>query len=151
MVRVPVDNGNANSSNPSFKVTTVNMAQFRPLLKREPTICNCHPYVCFRDKPCFCLFIQYWGYQKQHALRSGMLNVVMMIMCMTGLLTDNAFISWSACFCFRRRIDHFGHQNKMIHKSSWSPEISSCTPMEAFQLPLVIIVLTYLCFSSIHN
>ena len=93
MVRVPVDNGNAPSSIPSFKVTIVGVAQFRPLLKLLLTAANCHPYVCFRDKPCFCSFIEYGGYQKQHALRSGMLNIVIMIMCMTGLLTDNAFIS----------------------------------------------------------
>ena len=48
------------------------------------------------------------GYQKQHAFEARF-NFVILIMCMTGLLTDNAFISWSACFCFRRRIDHFGH------------------------------------------
>ena len=38
MVRVPVDNGNANSSYPSFKVTIVDMAQFRSLLRLSLTI-----------------------------------------------------------------------------------------------------------------
>ena len=53
MIRVPVDNGNANSSNSSFKVTIVDVAQFCDLLKLAFTAVNCRPYVCFRDKPSF--------------------------------------------------------------------------------------------------
>ena len=82
MVRVPVDNGNANSSNPSFKVTIVIMAQFRPLLKLLPTIANCHPYVCFRDKPCFACLLNTEGI-RSNMLCEACINVVMMIMCRT--------------------------------------------------------------------
>ena len=47
MIRVPVDNGNVNSSNSSFKVTIVVVAQFCDLLKLALTAVDCHPYVCF--------------------------------------------------------------------------------------------------------
>ena len=57
MIRVPVVSGNEDSSNSSFKVTIVAMAQFQSLLKLTPTIVNCRPYVCFRDKPCYIIFI----------------------------------------------------------------------------------------------
>ena len=43
------------------KSQSVKVAQFRSLPKLSLTTGNCFSYVCFRDKPCFCSFIEYWG------------------------------------------------------------------------------------------
>ena len=117
------------------------MVQFQSLLKLSPPTADCFYFVCFayllRVSAATCL--------------RGMINVVMMMMC----ISLYAFISRSTCICFRRRIDHFEHQNEVIilQKSSRSPEITTFTPMEALLLPFVIIqqALTQLCLSSIHN
>jgi len=58
-----VDNGNANSSNSSFKVTIVDVAQFCDLLKLAFTAGNCRPYVCFISL----VLLVTEGNQKQHA------------------------------------------------------------------------------------